>query len=117
MARPPSVAGPADSSQQTPRWRIGDSNSRSPRRRDNRRDLSQLSAAAAFSAVAGLNAGCPSALFEEAAALYPLRTQRPDQNCKSGSQSLGDCLSTSRQVSLLRLNFILRASSRRGSSN
>src|SRR5437867_1504778 len=57
----------------TRRWRIGDSNSRSPRRRDNRRDLSQLSAAAAFSAVVertGLNAGCPSALFEEAAALY-----------------------------------------------
>src|SRR6266851_1577314 len=60
--------------------------SRSPRRRDNRRDLPQLSAAAAFSAVAertGLNAGCPSALFEEAAALYSLRTQRPDQNCKA----------------------------------
>src|SRR5438876_8241575 len=56
-----------------------------PRRRDNRRDLSQLSAAAAFSAVAertGLNAGCPSA-FEEAAALYSLRTQRPDPNCKA----------------------------------
>ena len=31
----------------------------------------------------GLNAGCPSALFEEAAALYSLRAQRPDQNCKA----------------------------------
>src|SRR6266446_3839539 len=37
----------------TRRWRIGDSNSRSPRRRDNRRDLPQLSAAAAFSAPEG----------------------------------------------------------------
>src|SRR6266446_5119490 len=40
--------------------------------RDNSRDLPQLSAAAAFSVAerTGLNAGCPSALFEEAGALF-----------------------------------------------
>src|SRR5439155_13756200 len=57
----------------TPRWRIGDSNPRCPRRRDNRRDRSQLSARGGFQVVAertGLNAGYTSALFEEAAALY-----------------------------------------------
>src|SRR6266446_703031 len=86
LPSPGTILPKTHSSLLTRRWRKRDSNSRSPRRGDNRRDLSQLSAAAAFSTVAertGLNAGCPSALFEEAAAFYSLRTQRPDRNCKA----------------------------------
>src|SRR5882762_10486648 len=104
MAFAPEKSGP----HRTPRWRIGDSNSRSPPR-DNRRDLSQLSAAAAFRLWQRVERRLHFGAVRRSSRFLIPADPETGPELQSGSQSLGDCLLTSRHVNLLRLNFILRA--------